>query len=98
MKYYILESNIILEDIVEKNDYVNEKKDEYVERLVKIKKGMESSHTSFLVSNYKEYKIKSIECLIYSITYSSDEYLNEASRYNTLGEEELDKLVNHVSI
>lgn len=96
MKYYVIESNMILEDIVKKEEHVEEKKDEYISRLMTLKRGMENSKTSMLVSNYKEYKVKSIECLIHSITEwkSKDKYLEEANKYNILGEKELDKLVN----
>ena len=61
IKDYIVESNIILEDVVKKKEQVIDKKDEYVTRLINLKKGIENSKTSFLVKNYKEYKIKSIE-------------------------------------
>lgn len=96
MKYYVIESNMILEDVVKKEDYVEEKKDEYISRLMTLKRGMENSKTSILVSDYKEYKIKSIESLIYSITEwkNKEEYLEEVNKYNSLGEKELDKLVN----
>lgn len=96
MKYYVIESNIILEDIVKKEDYVEEKKDEYISRLMTLKRGMENSKTSFLVSNYKEYKIKSIESLIYSVSEwkNKDKHLEEVSKYNLLCDKELDKLVN----
>lgn len=96
MKYYVIESNMILEDIVKKEERIKEKKDEYISRLMTLKRGMENSKTSFLVSDYKEYKVKSIECLIHSITEwkNKDKYLEEANKYNILGEQELDKLVN----
>lgn len=96
MKYYVIESNMILEDIVKKEDYVEEKKDEYISRLMTLKRGMENSKTSILVSDYKEYKIKSIESLIYSVSEwkNKEEHLEEVNKYNSLGEKELDKLVN----
>ena len=68
IKDYIVESNIILEDIVKKEEQVMEKKDEYITRLINLKKGIKNSKTSFLVKDYKEYKIKSIEGLIKSIS------------------------------
>ena len=94
IKDYIVESNIILEDVVKKEEQVMEKKDEYVTRLINLKKGIENSKTSFLVKNYKEYKIKSIEELIKSISESDLKYLEEVEKYNNLSEEELDKILN----
>ena len=61
MKNYIVESNRILSDIIEKEEMVNEKKDEYISRLVSLKKGIKNSKTSFLVKEYKDYKVKSID-------------------------------------
>ena len=87
IKDYIVESNIILEDVVKKEEQVMEKKDEYVTRLINLKKGIENSKTSFLVKNYKEYKIKSIEGLINSISKSDLKYLEEVEKYNNLSYE-----------
>ena len=72
MKDYIVESNRILSDVIEKEDLVKEKKDEYISRLISLKKGINNSKTSFLVSNYKECRIKSIDNLIYSISNYKD--------------------------
>lgn len=94
IKDYIVESNIILEDVVKKEEQVMEKKDEYVTRLINLKKGIENSKTSFLVKNYKEYRIKSIEGLINSISKSDLKYLEEVEKYNNLSDEELDKILN----
>ncbi|MEF9991749.1 MAG: hypothetical protein RRZ84_06560 [Romboutsia sp.] len=96
MKYYVIEANMILEDIVKKEDYVEEKKDEYISRLLTLKKGIENSKTTFIVSEYKNYKLKSIESLIYSVSQKSSRstHLENVIKYNTLGEKELDKLVN----
>lgn len=96
MKYYVIESNMILEDVVKKEDKVKENKDEYISRLMTLKRGMENSKTSFLISDYKDYKIKSIESLIFSISEwkDKDKYLEDVSKYNILGEKELDRLVN----
>ena len=94
VKDYILESNIILEDIVKKEEQVMEKKDEYITRLINLKKGIKNSKTSFLVKDYKEYKIKSIEGLIKSISESDLKYLEEVEKYNNLSEKELDKILN----
>ena len=96
MKNYIVESNRILSDIIEKEEMVNEKKDEYISRLVSLKKGIKNSKTSFLVKDYKDYKVKSIDNLIYMISYPNDKerYLTEVKKYNKLSEEELNKLIN----
>ena len=96
MKNYIVESNRILSDITEKEEMVNEKKDEYISRLVSLKKGIKNSKTSFLVKEYKDYKVKSIDNLIYIISYPNDKerYLTEVKKYNKLSEEELNKLIN----
>lgn len=96
MKNYIVESNRILSDITEKEEVVNEKKDEYISRLVSLKKGIKNSKTSFLVKEYKDYKVKSIDNLIYIISYPNDKerYLTELEKYNKLSEEELNKLIN----
>ena len=96
MKNYIVESNRILSDIIEKEEVVNEKKDEYISRLVSLKKGIKNSKTSFLVKDYKDYKVKSIDNLIYIISYPNDKerYLTEVEKYNKLSEEELNKLIN----
>ena len=93
IKDYIVESNIILEDIVKKEEQVMEKKDEYITRLINLK-GIKNSKTSFLVKDYKEYKIKSIEGLIKSISESDLKYLEEVEKYNNLSEKELDKILN----
>lgn len=96
MKNYIVESNRILSDIIEKEEVVNEKKDEYISRLVSLKKGIKNSKTSFLVKDYKDYKVKSIDNLIYMLSYPNDKerYLTELEKYNKLSEEELNKLIN----
>lgn len=93
IKDYIVESNIILEDIVKRRTG-NGEKDEYITRLINLKKGIKNSKTSFLVKDYKEYKIKSIEGLIKSISESDLKYLEEVEKYNNLSEKELDKILN----
>lgn len=97
IKDYILESNIILEDLVEKENNVYEKKGEYISRLITIKSGIENSKTTFLMNDYKKYKIKSIEYLIESISKDKykEQYLDKANEYNKLCENELSKLVNN---
>lgn len=96
MKNYIVECNRILSDIIEKEEIVNEKKEEYISRLLSLKKGIRNSKTSFLLKEYKDYKVKSIDNLIYIISYPNDKerYLTEVEKYNKLSEEELNKLIN----
>lgn len=96
IKDYVFETNIILEDILEKEEHVKEKKDEYISRLASIKKGMINSKTTFLISEYKEYKIKSIDSLIQSISENKDKekHLEDVDKYNSLCDEELDKLAS----
>lgn len=95
IKDYVVESNIILEDVVEKQDQVAKNKDEYVSRLVTLKKGIYNSKTTFLISSYKEYKIKSIDGLMDSILSENDKavYLEKVSKYNELCDAEIDKLI-----
>ena len=96
MKNYIVECNRILSDIIEKEEIVNEKKEEYISRLLSLKKGISNSKTSFLLKEYKDYKVKSVDNLIYIISYPNDKerYLTEVEKYNKLSEEELNKLIN----
>ena len=94
IKDYIVESNIILEDVVKNEEIVMEKKDEYISRLINLKNGIINSNTSFLIKEYKEYRIKSIEGLIKSISKSDLRYLEDVDRYNTLSEKVLEKILN----
>ena len=94
IKDYIVESNIILEDVVKNEEIVMEKKDEYISRLINLKNGLTNSNTSFLIKEYKEYRIKSIEGLIKSISKSDLKYLEDVDRYNTLSEKVLEKILN----
>ncbi|WP_122640215.1 MULTISPECIES: hypothetical protein [unclassified Romboutsia] len=100
MKNYIVESNRVLSDVIEKEDVVQDNKDEYISRLISLKKGIENSKTSFLISDYKSYRIKSIDSLIYSISNSKEKekYLSDVDKYNKLSEEELNKLINKTFI
>ena len=94
IKDYIVESNIILEEIIKNEEIVMEKKDEYISRLINLKNGITNSNTSFLIKEYKEYRIKSIEGLIKSISKSDLKYLEDVDRYNTLSEKVLEKILN----
>ena len=98
IKDYIVETNIILEDVIQKGDYVEEKKDEYISRLMTLKNGMQNSKTTFLIKDYKDYKIKSIEFLIKTISNTElenkTEYLKEVMKYNMLCNNELEKIAS----
>lgn len=98
IKDYVTESNAILQDVMENEDKVNEKKGEYISRLMKIKKGMENSHTSFLFDKYKLIKTSSIELLIDVINEDNeddkDEYLKLVFEANNESQDELDTLIN----
>ncbi len=93
---YVVETNVILEDISNKEEYVIDKKDEYISRLIALKKGMENSKTTFLINDYKEYKIKSINSLIKSISEDKDKekHLDDVNKYNILCDKELEKLTS----
>lgn len=96
MRDYIIESNRILSDVIEDEDGIEDRQGEYISRLMSLKKGIENTKTSFLIDEYKSYRIKSIENLIYSISESKEKekYLSEVDKYNKLSEEELNKLIN----
>lgn len=98
IKDYVTESNAILQDVIENEDKVNEKKGEYISRLMKIKKGMENSHTSFLFDKYKLIKTSSIELLIDAINEDNeddkDEYLKLVFEASNESQDELDTLIN----
>lgn len=98
IKDYVTESNVILQDVMENEDKVNDKKGDYISRLMKIKKGMENSQTSFLFDKYKIIKISSIELLIDAISEDNeddkDEYLKLIFESNNESQDELDTLMN----
>ena len=72
IKDYVTESNIILEEVVEKEDKVDEKKGEYISRLLSIKSGMENANTSILLNKYKDMKMSSIELLVEAVSESDE--------------------------
>lgn len=96
IKDYVVETNIILEDISKKEGYVMDKKDEYISRLITLKKGMENTKTTFLINDYKLYKIKSINSLIKSISEykNKDRHLEDVNKYNALCDKELERLTS----
>lgn len=98
IKDYVTESNAILQDVMENEDKVNEKKGEYISRLMKIKKGIENSRTTFLFEKYKVIKTSSIELLIDVINEDNEEdkeeYLKLVFKSNSESQEELDTLMN----
>lgn len=96
MSSYVIEGNMILEDFIAKEDPVLENKGEYISRLINIKDCMENSTTSFFTKKYKEYKVKSIENLINTISNDEErnKYLELVNKYNSLCEEELNSLLD----
>lgn len=96
MSSYVIEGNMILEDFIAKEDQILENKGEYISRLINIKDCMENSTTSFFTKKYKEYKVKSIENLINTISNDEErnKYLELVNKYNSLCEEELNSLLD----
>ncbi|MBP3929536.1 MAG: hypothetical protein J6D47_08230 [Peptostreptococcaceae bacterium] len=93
---YVIEGNMILEDFITREEQVLENKGEYISRLINIKDCMENSTTSFFTKKYKEYKVKSIENLINTISNDEErnKYLELVNKYNSLCEEELNSLLD----
>ncbi|WP_195937684.1 hypothetical protein [Romboutsia sp. 1001713B170131_170501_G6] len=95
IKDYVTETNIILEDIIDKEYYVLENKQEYIKRLNSLKEGLNNTNTTFLIDNYKSYKVKSIDSLVKSLKETEDKkiYLGEVEKYNKLCDKEIDRLI-----
>lgn len=98
IKDYVTESNIILEEVVEKEDKVDEKKGEYISRLLSIKSGMENANTSILLNKYKDIKMSSIELLVEAVSESNEndrkDFLNQIYSSNDESQKELNTLMN----
>lgn len=98
IKDYVTESNVILQEVMENKDKVDDKKGEYISRLMKIEKGMENSHTSFLFDKYKVIKTSAIELLIDVISEDKEEDREECLKLvfeaNNESQDELDTLMN----
>lgn len=96
MSSYVIESNMILEDFVTKEEEVLENNEEYIARLLNLKQCIKDSKTSFFTTKYKNYKIKSIESLASSISKNSDEdkHIELVKKYNDLSEKELNSLLD----
>jgi len=95
MSAQMVETNNILEDLITKKEEVLDKKDSYISRLLDIKDDFENQRVSFFMSNYKNYKLKSIESLINAISSENSEYIDEVYKYNRLSDEEIDKLIKN---
>lgn len=95
IKDYVAETNIILEDIIDKEYYVLENKQDYIKRLNSLKEGLNNTDTTFLIDNYKNYKVKSIDSLVKSLkeTEGKKIYLGEVEKYNKLCDREIDRLI-----
>jgi len=98
IKDYVTESNVILQEVMENQSKVDDKKGEYISRLMKIKKGMENSHTSFLFDKYKVIKTSAIELLIDVISEDNEEDKEECLKLvfkaNNESQDELNTLMN----
>lgn len=98
IKDYVTESNVILQEVMENQEKVDDKKGEYISRLMKIKKGMENSHTSFLFDEYKVIKTSAIELLIDVISEDNEEDKEECLKLvfkaNNESQDELNTLMN----
>ncbi|SFI92050.1 hypothetical protein SAMN02910355_0117 [Terrisporobacter glycolicus] len=98
IKDYVTESNVILQEVMENEGKVDDKKGEYISRLMKIKKGMENSHTSFLFDKYKVIKTSAIELLIDVISEDNEEDKEECLKLvfkaNNESQDELNTLMN----
>jgi hypothetical protein len=91
----LIETNEILDDLVTKKESVLDKKDEYISRLMDIENDLENKNVSFLMKDYKKYKIKSVESLIEAISSEKSEDLKVVNKYNRLSNKELDKLIKN---
>lgn len=91
----LIETNEILNDLVTKKESVLDKKDEYISRLMNIENELENQSVSFLMKDYKKYKIKSVESLIEAISTEKSEDLKVVNKYNRLSNKELDKLIKN---
>jgi hypothetical protein len=91
----LIETNEILDDLVTKKESVLDKKDEYISRLMDIENDLENKNVSFLMKDYKKYKIKFVESLIEAISSEKSEDLKVVNKYNRLSNKELDKLIKN---
>jgi hypothetical protein len=91
----LIETNEILDDLVTKKESVLDKKDEYISRLMDIENDLENKNVSFIMKDYKKYKIKSVESLIEAISSEKSEDLKVVNKYNRLSNKELDKLIKN---
>ena len=76
---YINESNEILVE-VQRNKFINDKqKDEYINKLNDIEKDIIDSRTSYIIGDYKKYKLSMINSLKKSIisSYKRDININK---------------------
>ncbi len=98
IKDYVTESNLILEEVVKKEDKVDDKKGEYISRLLGIKNGMENANTSILLKKYKDMKMSSIELLVEAVSESNEndrkDLLNQIYSSNDESQKELNTLMN----
>lgn len=91
---YVLESNTILNDLFKNNENVFKNKEEYINRLTRIKNSIQSAKTSFLTNDYKKYRVLSLENLENTIAKNNNKYLTKVNKYNKLSEKELNDLLS----
>ena len=92
---YINESNEILVE-VQRNKFINDKqKDEYINKLNDIEKDIIDSRTSYIIGDYKKYKLSMINSLKESIISldKRDININKTNAYNEKAKEELYKII-----
>lgn len=95
LKNYATEINFVLEEYIDNKPYVLKHDEEYINRLENIKSGIEHSNTTFLVKDYKQYKVNTVENLINCIKHDdkSDTYLLLINKYNELANKEIKDLL-----
>lgn len=93
---YVIECNMILEDYISNEEKVLDNNEEYISRLLNLKNCIKDTKTSFFTAKYKNYKIKSIESLVNSISEDENrsKHLDLVKKFNNLSEDELDSLLD----
>lgn len=94
----VTECNAILQDVIENEDKINDKKGEYISRLMHIKENIKESKTSFLFNKYKNIKAASIDSLIHFINEDNkddkNKYLQLILKSDKKSQDEMNILMN----
>lgn len=95
IKSYIIETNTIYNDLLTEEKAINQK-EEYIERLEKIKSGLENSTTTHYMNKYKKLKIKQIDKIMDNLKGKNDReiYVDAINYYNNKGNLEITNLTN----